>query len=337
MLLIALLLFCKVIDDMYLKNLRENPELHEKIMDDMLHVEEALKQGKIFEANTATLPDEETSGRLPPLVPLEFPPDFYQKQGKRIIEAVEAKMGKFFGTSNVNKLKNFDSAEGMLEYVKNMDFNNSVVNFIVHKCIEYMKPADNLLIKGITDKKECKKTCKQSLSTSIAFAHRIFQSMISQATDEDIRFRIYQDPKKCYEYSFDKEQNKHSCKCVDKGHQVKVSPRLLEIINNKLFNPQGTDFATQLENEEPTENLESIGSFLSLRKMGNVLSYFSGLSSSSKSRWYGGGYNGGYGGYGGQDSTDFWTKQLIINILIFFFCHCLWYFHLAYLILIILF
>lgn len=112
-----------------------------------------------------------------------------------------------------------------------------------HDCIPlgitYLKPSDDIPLDGITEKKSCKKACRKNLSTSIAFVHQVFQNFISQVTDEDLRFRIYQDPKKCFEYSFDREKNEHHCKCVDKGYQVKVSPRLLEIINSKFNDTRG--------------------------------------------------------------------------------------------------
>ena len=104
--------------------------------------------------------------------------------------------------------------------------------------IAYVKPTETVQIKGIK-KNACRQTCQQTLSTPIEFVHRMFQSFISQVTDEDLRFQIYQDPEKSYEYSFDRRDKQRLCKCVDKGFQIKVSPRLLEIINSKFNDPRG--------------------------------------------------------------------------------------------------
>lgn len=105
--------------------------------------------------------------------------------------------------------------------------------------ITYLKPKENQSLEGIVDRKACKKACRKNFSSSIAFVHQLFQNLIYQVTNEDLRIRIYQNPKEGYGYSVDREKDEHYCKCVDKGYQIKVSPRLLDIINSKFNDTQG--------------------------------------------------------------------------------------------------
>lgn len=91
---------------------------------------------------------------------------------------------------------------------------------------------------GITSRKECKKACV-SQNTSILFLQHIFHKFIKQATDEDLRFRVYQNSKESYEFKLvDRgSETKHfQCRCLDNGYKVKVSPTLLKMIEDKYFN-----------------------------------------------------------------------------------------------------
>lgn len=85
----------------------------------------------------------------------------------------------------------------------------------------------------------------------------------------------------------------------------------------------------QLEKDHSVEDLANVGSYFGFQKMANLALYFSGFSSISKSRYMGG--RPYYDDYRyRRDPVSFITNQLLLNIFLFIFCHCLWYFHIVY-------
>lgn len=136
MLLIALLLFCQVLEDIKPKSYGDPNSLHE-MTENLIKLEEGMKNERIPITSLEDLSNDISDtkdGQLPALVPLTFPADFVGKEGTKIEEAVMTKMNKFFNASTTDHTKDIDSSEGILEHISHVDFHNTALNFIVRTC-----------------------------------------------------------------------------------------------------------------------------------------------------------------------------------------------------------
>lgn len=85
----------------------------------------------------------------------------------------------------------------------------------------------------------------------------------------------------------------------------------------------GEDLADKLLQENVQEDISDTGGLSGIRQIGNIARYLGGFGG-NKLRW-----SGDYG-RPRKDPMDFILTHFIINILLFIFCHPLWYFHIVY-------